>query len=169
MVHSGVSDASAEQIALLLRLIDLAQTVSDVLSQFASRHKLTGNDCYALAILSRYEAITAKELGILGHMQKSGVSRVMRSLARQNLITWDRNHLDRRKVTLVLTPRGADLGREILMAAEVLTRRLEQTMSHTEREGLLHALELVTFRMKEVISIDNVVTSQRRTAPTALN
>jgi DNA-binding MarR family transcriptional regulator len=151
MVHSGVRDAPVEQVALLLRLIELAQTLSDVLSQFATQHKLTENDCYALAILSRFDALTAKELGSLCHIQKSGVTRVMQSLEQQKLITCDRNHLDRCKITLILTQRGAELGREILAAAQELTVRLENAMSRTEREGVNQALQMVTLRMREIL------------------
>lgn len=162
-------DASAEQNALLLRLIDLARTLSSVLSLFASRHGLSENDCYALAILSQHDAITAKSLGLLCHMHKAGVSRVIRSLEQRKLVTCEQNHLDRRKVTIVLTPRGGGVGREILKAAAALTDRLERAMPQTERAGLHDALGKITNKMKEIVRIDGASGGQRRTSSAVLS
>lgn len=169
MVNSEDRDTPAERATLLLRLIDLAQTLSDLLSRFASRHKLSENDCYALAVLSHHDAITAKSLGLLCHMHKAVVSRAIRSLVQRKLVSREQNHLDRRKVTIVLTPRGGVVGREILKAAAALTDRLERTMPQAERAGLHDAMEQITNRMKEIARIDAASPRPRRASSAALN
>jgi DNA-binding MarR family transcriptional regulator len=169
MANSDNPDASAEQTTLLLRLIDLAQTLSTVLSLFASRHGLSENDCYALAILSQHDAITAKSLGSLCRMHKASVSRVIRSLSRQKLVSFAHNHLDRRKLTIALTPNGVAVGHEILKAAAALTDRLERTIPQAERAGLHNALLLATNRMKEVVRTDTAPVRQQRASLSALN
>jgi len=169
MANSDNRDASAEQTTLLLRLIELAQTLSTVLSHFASRHGLSENDCYALAILSQHDAITAKSLGSLCRMHKASVSRVIRSLSRQKLVSFEHNHLDRRKLTIALTPGGVAVGREILRAAAALTDRLERTIPQAERAGLHNALLLATNRMKEIVRTDTVPARQPRASLSALN
>lgn len=169
MVNTGNCDALAEQTTLLLRLIDLAQTLSVVLSRFASKHGLSENDCYALAVLSHHDAITAKSLGLLSHMHKAVVSRVIRSLVQRKLISREQNHLDRRKVTIALTPSGVAVGHEILKAAAALTDRLERTIPQPERAGLHNALVLATNRMKEIVRIDTASAPQRRASLAALN
>jgi DNA-binding MarR family transcriptional regulator len=162
MVNKGVQHSPAASTELLLQLIDLAQTLSQLLSFFASRHGLTENDCYALAMLSRHDSITAKSLGILCHMHKTRVSRVMRSLEQREMISCVRNNLDQRKVTLVLTPRGVALGGEISIAAGELAQRLERKIPHAGREGLMNALEQITDRMKEVLTHDKASLHSRR-------
>jgi DNA-binding MarR family transcriptional regulator len=169
MFNSRDRDTSAEQNTLLLRLIDLAQTLSVVLSLFASRHKLSENDCYALAVLSRHDAITAKSLGLLCHMHKPVVSRVLRSLVQRKLVTREQNHLDRRKVTIVLTPGGVVVGREIVQAAAALADRLEQTMLPAERADLHDALVQITDRMKAIVRIDTASPRPRQASSAALN
>jgi DNA-binding MarR family transcriptional regulator len=154
MVNQGTQNTPAASTDLLLQLIELAQTLSQVLSSFAARHGLTENDCYALAMLSRHDAITAKSLGILCHMHKTRVSRVMRSLEQRELISCGRNNLDQRKVTLALTARGAALGNEISIAAGELTHRLELKIPQAERGAVFSALEQITGRMKEILRHD---------------
>lgn len=168
MIHPSARDASAEQSPLLLHLIDLAQTLSHVLSRFAARHGLSENDCYALAVLSRHDAITAKTLGQLCRMHKTGISRIIKSLAQRKLITCERNHLDRRKVTLVMTPQGSALGREIVIAAADLTERLERGMSRPDRDGLLKSLLSITDRMKEIARVNRAPARQRHASSAAL-
>ena len=168
MIHSAVREAPAEQKTLLLRLIDLAQTLSDMLALFSAQHGLSERDCHALAVLSSHDAITAKSLGQLCHMHKTGISRVIRSLAERKLITCERNHLDLRKVTLVMTPSGAALGREIVMAAAQLTDRLERGMPRTERDNLHNALLSITARMKQIARVDSAPVRQRHVSSAAL-
>jgi DNA-binding MarR family transcriptional regulator len=162
MVNQDTDNTPAASTELLLQLIELAQSLSKVLSLFAARHGLTENDCYALAMLSRHNAITAKSLGILCHMHKTRVSRVMRSLEQRGLISCMRNNLDQRKVTLVLTPRGAALGKEISIAAGELTHRLERKIPHAGREAVFNALDQITSRMKEILKQDATSRLPRR-------
>jgi DNA-binding MarR family transcriptional regulator len=149
MLNPDARDRSVPIAGLLGRLIGLSQTLSDVLSHFASRYNLTESECHALLTLAHHNAITAKSLGALCSMHKTKVSRLMRSLERRGLIECRRNMSDLRKVMLNLTPRGASLGNEIAIAASELNLRLEQTIN-TERDSLHGALDMLVAGMKAI-------------------
>jgi DNA-binding MarR family transcriptional regulator len=149
MLNPDARDRSLPIAGLLGRLIGLSQTLSDVLSHFASRYNLTESECRALLTLTQHNAISAKMLGALCGMHKTKISRLMRSLERRGLIECRRDMSDLRKVMLNLTTRGASLANEIAVAATELNSLLERTINK-ERDSMHGALDTLVAGMKAI-------------------
>src|SRR3954447_14892415 len=73
---------------------------------YESRHDLTMPAWRSLAVIARYQPLTAKQLAALTSSDAFKVARAIELLARRGLISRDVDSEDRRRVQLSLTAKG---------------------------------------------------------------
>lgn len=108
-----------------------------VTQMYASRHDLTMPAWRSLAVIARYQPLTAKQLAMLTSSDAFKVARAIELLVRRGLIRRDVDKADRRRASLRLTARGRKIYRDI----EKFVVRIERELTAT-----LDPRELVTLR-----------------------
>jgi DNA-binding MarR family transcriptional regulator len=108
-----------------------------VAPMYESRHDLTMPAWRSLAVIARYQPLTAKQLASLTSSDAFKVARAIELLVRRGLIRRDVDPADRRKARLSLTGEGNKVYRDI----EKFTTRVERELT-----AGLDPLELTTLR-----------------------
>lgn len=108
-----------------------------VAQMYASRHDLTMPAWRSLAVIARYQPLTAKQLAMLTSSDAFKVARAIELLVRRGLIRRDVDKTDRRRASLRLTAQGRKIYRDI----EKFVVRIERELTAT-----LDPRELVTLR-----------------------
>lgn len=136
----NVKSGFALEDFLPYRLSIVAQTVSGSLSKiYASRFDLSVPQWRVMAVLGRYEPISANEVCELTVMDKVAVSRAVQAMLRRGLVERTVDPSDRRRSALRLSRRGRAIHNEIVPMAVEYERRLLQSITPEER-GLLDSL-----------------------------
>jgi len=119
------------------RLSIVTQTVSGALSRiYASRFDLSVPQWRVMAVLGRYEPISANEVCDRTVMDKVAVSRAVQAMLRRGLVERTVDASDRRRSALRLSKRGRTIHNEIVPLALDYERRLLETMTAEERSAL---------------------------------
>src|SRR6185437_7706403 len=84
-----------------------------VAQMYASRHDLTVPAWRSLAVIARYQPLTAKQLGTLTSSDAFKVARAIELLVRRGLIHRDVDKMDRRRANLRLSAEGRKVYKEI--------------------------------------------------------
>jgi DNA-binding MarR family transcriptional regulator len=108
-----------------------------VARMYASRHDLTVPAWRSLAVIARYEPLTAKQLGTLTSSDAFKVARAIELLVRRKLIHRDVDQTDRRRANLRLTKDGRKVYKDI----EKFVIRVENELT-----AALGAGEMTTLR-----------------------
>jgi DNA-binding MarR family transcriptional regulator len=108
-----------------------------VARMYASRHDLTVPAWRSLAVIARYEPLTAKQLGTLTSSDAFKVARAIELLVRRKLIHRDVDQTDRRRANLRLTKDGRKVYKDI----EKFVIRVENELA-----AALGAGEMTTLR-----------------------
>ena len=108
-----------------------------VAPMYASRHDPTQPAWRSLAVIARYQPLTAKQLATLTSSDAFKIARAIELLVRRGLIDRDVDKIDRRRASLSLTAEGRKVYKDI-----------EKFMVRVEREltAALDADELSTLR-----------------------
>lgn len=104
---------------------------------YASRHDLTIPAWRSLAVVARYQPLTAKQLATLTSSDAFKVTRAIELLVRRGLIRRDVDKDDRRRASLRLTTEG----RKVYNDIEKFVARIERELT-----AALDAGELATLR-----------------------
>lgn len=91
---------------------------------YATRHDLTMPAWRSLAVIARYQPLTAKELASLTSSDAFKVTRAIELLVRRGLIRRDVDRNDRRRASLRLTGKGRRVYRDI----EIFVVRVERAL-----------------------------------------
>lgn len=119
------------------RLSIVTQTVSGALSRiYASRFDLSVPQWRVMAVLGRYEPISANEVCDRTVMDKVAVSRAVQAMLRRGLVERTVDASDRRRSALRLSKRGRTIHNEIVPLALDYERRLLDSMTPEERAAL---------------------------------
>lgn len=136
MVDNATETFALENF-LPYRLSVLTQTVSGGLSKiYASRFDLSVPQWRVMAVLGRYEPISANEVGDRTVMDKVAVSRAVQAMLRRGLVERTVDARDRRRSALRLSKRGRSIHNEIVPLALAYERRLLETLTAEERTAL---------------------------------
>jgi DNA-binding MarR family transcriptional regulator len=92
---------------------------------YGSRHDLTMPAWRSLAVIARYQPLTAKQLASLTSSDAFKVARAIELLVRRGLIRRDVDTEDRRRASLSLTPEGRKIYKDI----ERFTIRVERELT----------------------------------------
>ena len=108
---------------------------------YASRHDLTQPAWRSLAVIARYQPLTAKQLGTLTSSDAFKVARAIELLVRRGLIHRDVDKADRRRVNLRLTAAGRKIYKDIEKFTVRVEAELAATLGANEREILAQILD----------------------------
>jgi DNA-binding MarR family transcriptional regulator len=110
---------------------------------YLGRYKLSTSAWRALAVVARFEPLSAAMLSEHSRMDPSKVSRAIETLVRRKLLTREKDPADQRRAVLRLTARG----REMYSNIESIVFRLETeatgTLNAAERKALYSALDKI--------------------------
>jgi len=135
-VDNAVSAFALENF-LPYRLSVVTQTVSGGLSKiYASRFDLSVPQWRVMAVLGRYEPISANEVCDRTVMDKVAVSRAVQAMLRRGLVERTVDNRDRRRSALRLSKRGRAIHNEIVPMALEYERRLLESLTVEERAAL---------------------------------
>jgi len=107
-----------------------------VARMYASRHDLTVPAWRSLAVIARYQPLTAKQLGTLTSSDAFKVARAIELLVRRGLIHRDVDKMDRRRANLRLSAEGRKVYKEIEKFAVRVESELTATLSANDRATL---------------------------------
>lgn len=135
-MDNGTSGFALENF-LPYRLSIVTQTVSGGLSKiYASRFDLSVPQWRVMAVLGRYEPISANEVCDRTVMDKVAVSRAVQAMLRRGLVERTVDTRDRRRSALRLSKRGRATHNEIVPLALEYEQRLLNLLSPEERTAL---------------------------------
>src|SRR6201996_6882093 len=112
-----------------------------VAQMYTSRYDLTIPAWRSLAVISRYQPLTAKELATLTSSDAFKVARAIELLARRGLIQRGVDDEDRRRARLSLTPEGRKIYKEIEKVTMRIERELTAALSASELANLRESLD----------------------------
>src|SRR5882762_7871702 len=126
---------------LPFRLTVLTNRLTRRVAQFYSqRYKLTAPEWRTMAVLGQSGAMSANSVILQTTMDKVRVSRAVAKLLKAGYITRDADPEDRRRAILALTPKGAEIYRQIVPLVQDIEAELLRALNATERAGLDSAL-----------------------------
>lgn len=114
-----------------------------VAQMYASRHDLTMPAWRSLAVIARYQPLTAKQLAMLTSSDAFKVARAIELLVRRGLIRRDVDKTDRRRASLRLTAQGRKIYRDIERFVVRIERELAATLDASELATLRQCLDKI--------------------------
>lgn len=114
-----------------------------VAQMYKDRHDLTMPAWRSLAVIARYEPITAKQLANLTSSDAFKVARAIELLVRRGLIRRDIDKDDRRRVSLRLTAQGRKIYKDIETFSTRVERELVAALDEREIAMLRQSLDKI--------------------------
>jgi DNA-binding MarR family transcriptional regulator len=108
---------------------------------YASRHNLTIPAWRSLAVIARYQPLTAKQLATLTSSDAFKVTRAIELLVRRGLIRRDVDKSDRRRASLRLTADGRKIYKDIEKFVVRVERELTAALDAGELASLRQTLD----------------------------
>ncbi|MBS0531243.1 MAG: winged helix DNA-binding protein [Proteobacteria bacterium] len=105
----------------------------------------------SLAVIARYQPLTAKQLGMLTSSDAFKVARAIELLVRRQLIHRDVDKTDRRRANLRLTASGRKVYKDIEKFAVRVENELTATLSANERTTLGEILNKLDHQLEAKI------------------
>src|ERR1700722_8324938 len=115
---------------------------------YASRHDLTIPAWRSLAVIARYQPLTAKQLAMLTSSDAFKVARAIELLVRRGLIGRDVDKDDRRRASLRLTAQGRKIYNDIEKFVVRIERELTATLDARELASLRQSLDKIDQQME---------------------
>ncbi len=124
-----------------------------VAQMYGSRHDLSLPAWRSLAVIARYQPLTAKQLGMLTSSDAFKVARSIELLVRRGLIRRDVDKADRRRANLKLTADGRKIYRDVERFVVRVESQLTATLSEDERQTLGQVLDKLDHQLETQIRI----------------
>lgn len=96
-----------------------------------------------LAIVGRYNRLSAKEICSIAHEEKSRISRAVASLEQSNLLQREKSPTDKREEFLQLTEQGHKLYQELGQSALEFDKKLREALGQEGEEALIKLLKIL--------------------------
>ena len=119
-----------------------------VAQMYASRHDLTMPAWRSLAVIARYQPLTAKQLAMLTSSDAFKVARAIELLVRRGLIRRDVDKADRRRASLRLTAQGRKIYNDIEKFVVRIERELTATLDARELSTMRQCLDKIDQQME---------------------
>jgi DNA-binding MarR family transcriptional regulator len=120
---------------------------------YASRHDLTMPAWRSLAVIARYQPLTAKQLATLTSSDAFKVARAIELLVRRGLIDRDLDKSDRRRASLRLTAEGRKVYKDIEKFVVRVERELMAVLDAHEVAVLRQSLDKLDRQMESRIKV----------------
>ena len=124
-----------------------------VAPMYASRHGLTMPAWRSLAVIARYQPLTAKQLATLTSSDAFKVARAIELLVRRGLIRRDVDKEDRRRASLSLTAAGRRVYNDIEKFVVRVENELKAALDENEIEILRRSLDKLDRQLESRIKI----------------
>jgi DNA-binding MarR family transcriptional regulator len=145
------------------RLSVLANTVSrDVARMYGERFGLSIPEWRVMAVLARYQPLSAVEVARRTAMDKVRVSRAVARLLRAGVVQRSTDRRDRRRSELRLSPRGVAIHGRIVPLALGVERELLSVLGTEERNSLDRLLAKLQARAEEIEGRGRTIVQGRR-------
>jgi DNA-binding MarR family transcriptional regulator len=125
-----------------------------VLDDELGAHQITTGQWSALRVLWRADGISQVELADRMMVEKASLTALIKSLAKQGLITRARNTEDRRMFNITVTAAGRRLESRLLPLVSKINRRATQHLSAAEVDKLHHLLAKVMINLQNLSDED---------------
>jgi DNA-binding MarR family transcriptional regulator len=145
------SDAEAVrplEFNLSYRLSFMSFLVTRAMAPVILAHGVTNQQWKVLSVLSQIAPATAQEVTQWVTLDKSAVSRTVRSLQERGLITRKLHSQDARNVHLSLTAKGSSLYKRIAEELAMVQAELMQDISPSSGAAVFRALRQVEHRLR---------------------
>jgi DNA-binding MarR family transcriptional regulator len=123
-----------------------------VARMYISRHDLTMPAWRSLAVIARYQPLTATQLANLTSSDAFKVARAIELLVRRGLIRRDIDKKDRRRASLNLTTEGRRIYKDIEKFSVRVERELVAALEERELAMLLQCLDKLDRQLESRIS-----------------
>jgi Transcriptional regulators len=140
--------ATAEHAPLRLehflpyRLSILSNTISQAIADdYQQRHDLSMTEWRVMAVLARFEGLSARQVAERTAMDKVAVSRALARLVEAGRVSRHTHHNDKRRSVLDLTEAGWSIHDEIAPMARAREREVLEKLSQEERAWLVRILD----------------------------
>ncbi len=107
------------------------------------------SEAHAITELTRVGALGQVELGRRLHLEKSSVSRVVAQLVRRGWVERLADQRDGRASLLRLTAAGQEAALQLAQARAAKVARLLAHITAHERDGVVHALDVLTEALRD--------------------
>ncbi len=138
-----------------------------ITKEFARRANLTGPQLTVIKMLEQIGDLSLTELSEKIRAQNSTVTGIIDRMEREDLVVRERSVEDRRVVHIRLTPKGAQLAREIPVEPMEILRQALLSLSAPEARDLLKIATKLAKRVRVLVSESskNDSTSAARRGP----
>ena len=140
--------ATAEHAPLQLehflpyRLSILSNTISQAIADdYQQRHDLSMTEWRVMAVLARFEGLSARQVAERTAMDKVAVSRALARLVGAGRVSRHMHHHDKRRSVLDLTEAGWSIHDEIAPLARAREREVLEKLTREERAWLVRILD----------------------------
>lgn len=110
---------------------------------YAVHYKMSTAAWRALAVVARFEPLSATMLSGYSRLDASKVSRALETLVGRRLVTREKDPADQRRVTLRLTARGREIYYDVAAAVSQIEHDVTATLTAAERKILFVALDKI--------------------------
>jgi DNA-binding MarR family transcriptional regulator len=124
-----------------------------VAPMYASRHKLSQPAWRCLAVIARYEPLTAKQLASLTSSDAFKIARAIDLLVKRGLIRRDADKTDRRRASLRLTANGRKIYKDLDKFMVRVERELAATLDPAELAALRRSLDKLDRQLESQIRV----------------
>jgi DNA-binding MarR family transcriptional regulator len=124
-----------------------------IAQMYASHHDLTMPAWRSLAVIARYQPLTATQLAKLTSSDAFKVTRAIELLVRRGLIRRDVDKTDRRRASLRLTTDGRKVYRDIEKFVVRVERELTAALDAAELATLRQCLDKLEHRLESHIRV----------------
>ncbi|MGB3071975.1 MAG: MarR family transcriptional regulator [Ottowia sp.] len=121
---------------------------------YAERHQLSTPAWRCLAVIARYENLSAKELATKTSSDAFKVARAIDLLVKRQLITRNPDPLDRRRASLQLTTEGWAVYRDVERFAIRIEEHLVAKLPADELAAMESALEKIDAQVEDLLMLD---------------
>jgi DNA-binding MarR family transcriptional regulator len=150
----GTTGPSGFQLEHFLpyRLSLLTNTVSQGMARrYRDKHDISVTEWRILAVLGRFQGLTASEIVDRTAMDKVAISRAVKSLVGKQLLKRETDETDRRRMRLFITPvHGEKVLREVVPLALLYEKRLLEALTGEETSAFSRTLKKLHQRAREI-------------------
>jgi DNA-binding MarR family transcriptional regulator len=111
-------------------------------------------DWRAIGQLGGFAPLSLKDLASLAGLDKSYASRTIAGLVERDLVRSERNGADGRGVMLSLTSSGKAIYKQAFADALARNEKLLEPLTARQRQELMHMLDVLTLRAREVLDVE---------------
>ena len=113
------------------------------IKSFVGPHNLSTSAWRAMAVVARFEPLSAASLSEHTRLDPPKISRAIEALVRRKLLTRQKDPTDQRRAVLRLTAQGRTMYRTIEAGVVAFEKEATATLSAAERRALWSALDKI--------------------------